>query len=75
MDVAGYPILGWLLLLAFCVFCGAAVFYLVYGAASMFRGDSGQSDAESWLLDRRTPFVAVASIVSFIVIALIAPPS
>ena len=39
MDVAGYPILGWLLLFAFCLFCGAGIFHLFYGAVTLFEGE------------------------------------
>ena len=48
--------------LVFCGFYGLAVFYNFYGAANLFEGL-----AVDWLLERRTPVVAVLSIVAFTV--------
>lgn len=71
MEIGEFSLINWLLLFAFCFFCGFAAFYLIYGAASMFRGDAGQNDAEAWLLERRTTMIAVFSLASLVVIAIV----
>ncbi|MBN9139735.1 MAG: hypothetical protein J0H23_02805 [Micrococcales bacterium] len=71
MEIAGATPLGWLLFLAFAVFCGFAAFYLVYGAVRVFEGESSDA-ASTWLLDHRTPIVIVLTIVGVIVIAVAA---
>ena len=72
MEIADSSPLGWLLLFGFAVFCGMAVFYIVYGAARLFEGDSGSDDGSAWLLNHRTPIVIVLSITSLIVMAVLA---
>ena len=72
MEVAGYPILGWLLLFAFCLFCGAGVFHLFYGAVTLFEGES-HGDFGDWLLNHRPHFVVPLAIICFVIIAVLAP--
>lgn len=73
MEIAGASPLGWALLIAFAAFCGMAVFYLVYGLARLFEGDSAPDDGSAWLLNHRTPIVCVLGAASLVAIYLIAP--